>query len=1097
MNVLLVSQCSGRAIVETRRVLDQFAERRGEGTWQTPITKNGLDTLRKLLRKTARRNTAVACHWLKKNGRTELIWIVGNARRFNAVGAVPTDTTERDILRADDENTWHSLPVIKVLVGLAALFHDFGKANADFQKRLRTPRMERNLFRHEWISLCLFAAFVRDGNSDIEARDGGDEQWLKRLAAISADDEIWKAPMAADLSDKQALPFESLPPFARAVGWLMVSHHRLPKQGETDNKDKKLGTSLLKNMPDWIEAGWNEPLPAPFPGPKESAPYWTFAKGLPHQWESWRKRATHLAQEALRLPNNQRESCLTDPYIMHLSRLCLMLADHGFSSLPSKMTRKPVPALYANTKAGHTDQSLEEHLLGVERFGRSAARMLPRVAEELPRLAQHKLFRKRTAIKKFQWQDRAGDLAASVRVRSAQQGAFIVNMASTGCGKTLGNGRIMHNLADESKGMRCAFALGLRTLTLQTGREFRKLLGLGEDEVAIRVGGAASRKLFDHYQQKAEDCGSESSGSLMPDNSYVHFEGNPDALPGMHHLLDNPHARNLLLAPLLVCTIDHLVPATESLRGGHQLAPMLRLLSGDLVLDELDDYGIEDLHAVTRLVYWAGLSGSRVLVSSATLPPSLVEGMFMAYRQGRRIFQHNQGEATDRELPACCLRPVCCLWVDEFHCTGHDCSSEDFQAHHAAFVEKRRAQLQKAPVRRRGKIVRVETNGEDVRTAFAATIMQTAQSLHRNNASPDPHSNKRISFGLVRMANIGPLYDIAQKLFSLGTPEGVRIHLCVYHSQFPLLLRSAIEQRLDRVLNRKDPLAVFDQPDIRQTIDAHPEEDQLFIVLASPVAEVGRDHDYDWAVVEPSSMRSIIQLAGRIRRHRDEPWDKVNIALLHTNVKALEKPGETAFCRPGFESNAIDRKLKSHDLDQLLTVAEYETIDAQPRIVARENLAPRSSLVDLEHSSLQQLMHKVKKKDVGAYSCWDVPQSMLSGMLQWKYPFRQQTRKEVDVWLKPDEDGEDYTLHWVFSHRGQTQNVSDELRNHRLEDEVCTGVRVSPWGATDYMQALRELADELDMELETCARRFGLVTLPESTNGWWFHPLLGFNIFHD
>lgn len=30
----------------------------------------------------------------------------------------------------------------------------------------------------------------------------------------------------------------------------------------------------------------------------------------------------------------------------------------------------------------------------------------------------------------------------------------------------------------------------------------------------------------------------------------------------------------------------------------------------------------------------------------------------------------------------------------------------------------------------------------------------------------------------------------------------------------------------------------------------------------------GRDHDYDWAIVEPSSMRSIIQLAGRIRRHR-------------------------------------------------------------------------------------------------------------------------------------------------------------------------------------------------------------------------------------
>ena len=30
MNVLFVSQCSKRALTETRRILDQFAERRGD-----------------------------------------------------------------------------------------------------------------------------------------------------------------------------------------------------------------------------------------------------------------------------------------------------------------------------------------------------------------------------------------------------------------------------------------------------------------------------------------------------------------------------------------------------------------------------------------------------------------------------------------------------------------------------------------------------------------------------------------------------------------------------------------------------------------------------------------------------------------------------------------------------------------------------------------------------------------------------------------------------------------------------------------------------------------------------------------------------------
>ena len=45
MNVLLVSQCNKRALAETRRILDQFAERRGERTWQTPITMEGLPFL--------------------------------------------------------------------------------------------------------------------------------------------------------------------------------------------------------------------------------------------------------------------------------------------------------------------------------------------------------------------------------------------------------------------------------------------------------------------------------------------------------------------------------------------------------------------------------------------------------------------------------------------------------------------------------------------------------------------------------------------------------------------------------------------------------------------------------------------------------------------------------------------------------------------------------------------------------------------------------------------------------------------------------------------------------------------------------------------
>ena len=84
------------------------------------------------------------------------------------------------------------------------------------------------------------------------------------------------------------------------------------------------------------------------------------------------------------------------------------------------------------------------------------------------------------------------------------------------------------------------------------------------------------------------------------------------------------------------------------------------------------------------------------------------------------------------------------------------------------------------------------------------------------------------------MANIEPLVDVALALYRLGAPEGVRIHLCVYHSQFPLLIRSEIERRLDQVLDRRQPDTVLDLPDIRATLDAYNEPDQLFIVLGRP-----------------------------------------------------------------------------------------------------------------------------------------------------------------------------------------------------------------------------------------------------------------------
>ncbi|MCY6412653.1 CRISPR-associated endonuclease Cas3'' [Acinetobacter sp. VNH17] len=97
MIVTFISQCEKKALARTRRVLDAFADRIGDNTWQTVITEEGLVAVKKLLRKTVTKNTAVSCHWIRCRRRSELMWIVGNRNKFNEQGIVPVNSTQKEV----------------------------------------------------------------------------------------------------------------------------------------------------------------------------------------------------------------------------------------------------------------------------------------------------------------------------------------------------------------------------------------------------------------------------------------------------------------------------------------------------------------------------------------------------------------------------------------------------------------------------------------------------------------------------------------------------------------------------------------------------------------------------------------------------------------------------------------------------------------------------------------------------------------------------------------------------------------------------------------------------------------------------------------
>ena len=97
MMVTFVSQCEKNALKKTRRVLDAFANRIGDNTWQTLITEDGLLTVKKMLRQSASKNTAVSCHWIRTRARSQFMWVVGSRHKFNELGVVPVNATAKEV----------------------------------------------------------------------------------------------------------------------------------------------------------------------------------------------------------------------------------------------------------------------------------------------------------------------------------------------------------------------------------------------------------------------------------------------------------------------------------------------------------------------------------------------------------------------------------------------------------------------------------------------------------------------------------------------------------------------------------------------------------------------------------------------------------------------------------------------------------------------------------------------------------------------------------------------------------------------------------------------------------------------------------------
>ncbi|MBW4047915.1 MAG: hypothetical protein HIU89_08250 [Proteobacteria bacterium] len=883
IDVVIVSSCRKRAIARTHAILDRYASRMGIATWTTKITAEGLETLRRALRRTASRNTAVMC--LKREGRgpnarLRQAWTVGNRAFFSHDWTTPVFVTEGTTRsRTVDHNAPAWIADAKRVAAISGLFHDLGKNNAFFAEKILRSQPIADPIRHEWLSTCLVTTMLDAPELDLE------QAWTQAVASAKN--------RCLDKTHRALLPDGVRGP-AQAVLACVATHHRL--FAEFGDQSKILGPGAFLRDPKL--SGIRTSQISPDLNLKMAKPY---PKDI--------KEEVARAMQWLRAEHDFRPNYWRAVTIM--ARAGLILADHKVSSEAFK-GKHAVNEPYANSSQGKLNQPLRWHLQSV---GRVAATMVERMLDlenQLDGLDVQAIDSiDGPAEGHFAWQQSAADAIATARMERPNSPMLINVIASTGSGKTRACARLAVRAARGDK-VRFSTLLNLRTLTLQTGHVYSQQLDVSDSDLAVVIGDTMTRKAFD--AQLKQDLANE-DGMVRDFGEDIEIHGEPALLPEWleHFIGDKANLRAMIGAPVLVSTADYMVAAGEPGAQTRHIMPLLRLLSSDLVLDEIDNYDANSIVAILRLIQMAALCGRSVIASSATLTPTLARAIVCFYEHGARMRAALLG-AANPDFVVSTLSDMANPVLESF--STIDAAVANFTQHVASICETLRSNTE--PARKA-----LMLNVPKTEKGFFEAIVRGVKHLHMDNAWTSPAHDKRLSVGLVRVANIRTAMKVANALrrdLSEQRAQVVCYHSGLFHGQ-----RLIIERALDSMLKRgaHPDMPVRGHTSVGRHLARPDVQEGLFIVVATPVEEVGRDHDFDWAVIEPSSSQSIVQTVGRVRRHRPGATPKANVGILQHNLKACrygelgkDQDGSPVFVRPGNETREVGDW--PHDMNKLL-----------------------------------------------------------------------------------------------------------------------------------------------------------------------------------
>jgi len=912
--------------VRVAAVLDRYFWRIGDRTWRGRASNACLDRVGRELRAEAKRNTAVVIHEIRsaRESRVPIIRI-GSRTAFSPEGVVPV------VVRAAGAGVRHKRSESErarlAIVRIAILFHDLGKATILFQEKLRRglkkQKPEADPVRHELFSAVVWDELVGALDdtdlighlsnlkpSDIDEACERAIDRLRRLRDAVSKGLPQGALIGLAFASQKSSSDDCHGTIAYAVGMLILTHHRLPDGSKNHmqllaeqhvNPDAKFDADDLKVA--------------------KGCPFWHSEK-----WFSRLRKAVECLQPGRGAPG-----------LDIALRASLMFSDHLGSALSEARDVKSAPRNehLGNTRDGKPADSLEVHVNRVWQRALGSYDMLHRHRERYPALDEDQvpidIRHPEPAHEPFAWQEIAANEARKL-CESREGGFFACLMAGTGTGKTRGAPTVLGAAAfadarSERRYLRMTLALGLRSLATQSANEYVDDLQFDRSDVSVLVGQPPVR-FKDDDEENSFDGGSESLLALPEWLRVERAGGGPppegdereadwlrrlsvDTDRGLPATLDRilehdrtggRSARLLAVSPIIVGTIDHLMDVASPVRSRY-LIPALRVLTSDLILDEIDQYEPEDIAAIGRLVYQAAAGGRRVIIMSATLPDDVAYTLHEAYRRGWSAY------ATAFDLDDH-VNVLCCS-----EATGSCATNVNCEAFETLYENSRTATvsaLEVRPPQRPGKILPACKTWNELIDQIDTEIGV----LH--DATAGDVEALKVSIGFVRMTRIAHTAALAVQLPAGPRNDRLRLKVCL-HAQFPRLHRAWIENELKRALTRKDGdpnagLRSFcKRHGLLERMRAAGCRELEIVINTSPVIETGNDLDFDWGIIDPSSMRTIVQGAGRVWRHREYRDYAPNVAILGRSAVVMQR-GKLEM--PGVETRPHgDTKIARVDLD--------------------------------------------------------------------------------------------------------------------------------------------------------------------------------------